>query len=86
MPAWARNRCGSGIGRPATSAATVWIWDLGRGGDAKGEGRSFTTNVIPAQAGTQYTDQRGDRAKVGLPKEPCDYILASRRNGTLTSA
>jgi putative endonuclease len=40
-------------------------------------------NVIPAKAGTQYTEQRRIAINGPMPKQPCVYILASRRNGTL---
>jgi hypothetical protein len=41
------------------------------------------TDVIPAEAGTQYTEQRVAGINGGMAKQPCVYILASKRNGTL---
>ena len=43
----------------------------------------LTTNVIPAKAGTQCTEQRGRAILRCMPKQPCVYILASKRNGTI---
>ena len=41
------------------------------------------TNVTPAKAGAQYTEQRWIAINGPMPKQPCVYILASRRIGTL---
>jgi putative endonuclease len=43
---------------------------------------SRATNVTPAQAETQCTDQQGD-VSGSMPKQPCVSILASKRNGTI---
>jgi putative endonuclease len=42
-----------------------------------------STNVIPAEAGTQSTEQQWAAINGAMAKQPCVYILASRRNGTL---
>ena len=38
---------------------------------------------MPAKAGTQYTEQQGFAINGLMFKQPCVYILASSRNGTL---
>jgi hypothetical protein len=45
--------------------------------------RSLPANVIPAQAGTQCTDQQGIPILRLCPSKPCVYILARKRNGTI---
>jgi putative endonuclease len=44
---------------------------------------ALPTDVIPAEAGTQYTEQRVAAINGSMAKQPCVYILASKRNGTL---
>ena len=46
-------------------------------------GDARPTGVIPAEAGTQYTEQRAAGINGTMPKQPSVYILASKRNGTL---
>jgi hypothetical protein len=41
------------------------------------------TDVFPAEAGTQCTEQRARGIDGAMPRQPCVYILASKRNGTL---
>lgn len=45
-------------------------------------GDMLPTDVTPAQAGAQYREQRGIAIDM-RPRQPCVYILASKRNGTL---
>ena len=44
---------------------------------------ALPTGVIPAKAGTQCTEEQGSAISGAMPKQPCVYILASKRNGTL---
>jgi putative endonuclease len=44
---------------------------------------SDAAGVIPAKAGTQYTEQQRLAINSGMIKQPCVYILANSRDGTL---
>jgi putative endonuclease len=58
-------------------------WDPAGAGVTPVAREPFPTDVIPAKAGIQYTERQGTSINEGMPKQPCVYILASKRNGTL---
>jgi putative endonuclease len=55
-----------------TSGTLVWAW-----------GDEMPWTVIPAKAGIQTTVLACQALLSRMEKQPCVYILASRRNGTL---
>jgi putative endonuclease len=77
------NRCGyRAVQRRATPCGDV-TWAPAFAGVTFVAWIPFAMTVIPAEAGTQCTEQRENAINGGMPKQPCVYILASKRNGTI---